>query len=164
MKHDIKATPQGPFHLSSTFSIPQKRHMPNASFNPSGKAPFRTGRWGLADAIEKQSGVPPVSLSGAGYHKRRFNSGHTASWEAAGMKSLLIGRRLFPDRETRRPERALEPSVPSRDALYRSPCNLSSEGNGLPSIMVGKNVCSVRNECVSWLAKRMKLGKSTVNA
>ena len=46
---------------------------------------------------------------------------------------------------------------------YRSLCNLSSEGSGPPSIMVGKNVCYAREDFVSWLAKRMKPGKSVVD-
>ena len=46
---------------------------------------------------------------------------------------------------------------------YRSLCNLSSEGSGPPSIMVGKNVCYAREDFVSWLAKRMKPGKSIVD-
>ena len=46
---------------------------------------------------------------------------------------------------------------------YRSLCNLSSEGSGPPSIMVGKNVCHAREDFVSWLANRMKPGKSFVD-
>ena len=47
---------------------------------------------------------------------------------------------------------------------YRSLCNLSSVGGGPPFIVVGKNVCYEQENFILWLAKRMKPGKSEVDA